>query len=437
VAKPGSAHGSNSWVAFITVGASALLIGVPAILPWLLERIISRAQGGAPSWQLAIRRLQLDSGTPARVVGGVAVVLAGAIALQLMLFAAANRYNVPSSSASQDSNGWVLVGSTPAAADEVTADLAKVPAAKQVDMLQSVTALGAPVPNSGTSGTNQSYYDITIASCPTIVRLTHAPNCADGDGFLVGNTGDPTNAKPGDVWNLVGATDMSEHPKSLGTYTVPHNLPKVTPPDNSGGPAPYISTGVLLTPGAAAKANLPADRNVMGWVLTDPNQFGAADQIANGVANLTWQVNVSSLSSADTLNADQKTFVTIRNALLGGSLFTLLLAGVSMLVLALEQVRERRRPLAVLAAAGVPRSALARSLLWQTAIPVVLAVVVAVGTGIGLAALVIRMTSMTMLMDWSTIGVFAGAALVLVLLVTALTLPALRSAMRLSALRSE
>ena len=91
------------------------------------------------------------------------------------------------------------------------------------------------------------------------------------------------------------------------------------------------------------------------WVLTDPNQVDATDQIATGVANLTWQVNVSSISAGDTLNADQKTFVTIRSVLLGGSLFTLLLAGVSMLVLALEQVRERRRPLAVLAAAGVPR----------------------------------------------------------------------------------
>ena len=47
------------------------------------------------------------------------------------------------------------------------------------------------------------------------------------------------------------------------------------------------------------------------------------------------------------------------------------------------------------------------------------------------------MTSMRMQMDWSTIGIFAGAALVLVLLVTAATLPALRSAMRLSALRTE
>jgi ABC-type antimicrobial peptide transport system permease subunit len=432
-AKPGSGHASNWWIALVTVGASALLVGVPAILPWLLERVISRAHGGAPSWQLAIRRLQLDSGTPARVVGGVAVVLAGAIAVQLMLFAAANRYNVPDASASKNTNGWVLVSSTEGAADQVTGDLATLPAAKHVDQLQTVSAISSTGP--GANG--QGYHEITVASCATIASVLHAPQCADGDAFVVGSSGDPGTTKAGDVWNMVGAEDISDHPKSLGQYTVPNNLIPATAPDNSGGPAPYISSGVLLTPAAGAKVALPADRNVVAWVLTDPHQIDATDQIATSLATLTWQVRVDSISGGDTLNTDQKTFVTIRSALLGGSLFTLLLAGVSMLVLALEQVRERRRPLAVLAAAGVPRSALARSLLWQTAVPVVLAVLVAVGTGIGLAALVMRMTSLTLRMDWSTIGIFTGSALVLVLLVTALTLPALRSAMRLSALRSE
>ena len=431
LAKPSSSHGSNSWVVLIAGGASALLIGVPAILPWLLERIISRVQGGAPSWQLAIRRLQMDSGTPARVVGGVAVVLAGAIALQLMLFATANRYNVHSSPDAND-GGWVLVGTTAAAADQVAAQLTKLPAAKRVDLIQTVNAIKANSPDTA----DQMDYSITVTSCQSIQRILHVANCVDGQAFLPSSKGDPVRINPGDTWSMFGAHDTFDHPKLLGSYTVPNNvIPVQVPTTTSMGP--YLGGGVVLTPGAAAGLNLPTDRYASAWVLTDPNQVDAADQIANGLAAFTWQVNVDSLTSGDVLNASQKTFVTIRSALLAGSLFTLLLAGVSMLVLALEQVRERRRPLAVLAAAGVPRTALGRSLLWQTAIPVVLAVVVAVGTGIGLAALVIRMTSMTLQIDWFTIGIFAGAALVLVLLVTALTLPALRSAMRLSALRTE
>jgi predicted lysophospholipase L1 biosynthesis ABC-type transport system permease subunit len=241
--------------------------------------------------------------------------------------------------------------------------------------------------------------------------------------------------KPGDTWTLVAAHDWSDNPKSLGAYTVPNNLTPLH--SQSSWPGRLFSNSVLLTPAAAAALNLPADKSAQSAVLTDPHHVDATDQMANGLADLTWQVNVNSINAGDTLSASQKSFLTIRSVLLAGSLCTLLLAGVSMLVLALEQVRERRRPLAVLAAAGVPRSTLARSLLWQTAVPMVLAVVVAVGTGIGLTALVIRTTSLRFQMDWSTVGVFAGATLVLVFLVTALTLPALRSAMRLSALRTE
>ncbi|HJP73549.1 MAG TPA: FtsX-like permease family protein [Pseudonocardiaceae bacterium] len=432
LAKPSNSHSTGAWTSLIAAGAAALLVGVPAILPWLLERIISRVQGGAPSWQLAIRRLQLDSGTPARVVGGVAVVLAGAIALQLLLFAAANRYNVPDSS--PDSlGGWVLVNTTVAAAGQVEADLATVPAVKQINMIETVNGFDAGKPDTN----DQMEYNITVVSCATIKNQLHAANCVDGDGFIPSYPGGSAlTVKPGAVWNLVGAHDRTDHPKIIGQYTVPANLTPLALRNNTT-PGPYFGDGVLLTPSAAAKINLPADRYTQAWVLTDPHQAGATDQIATAVAGLTWQADVQSLNEADVLTADQKTFVTIRSVLLAGSLFTLLLAGVSMLVLALEQVRERRRPLAVLAAAGVPRSALARSLLWQTAVPVVLGVIVAVGTGLGLAALVIRMTSMTMQLDWTTVGIFTGAALALVFLVTALTLPALRSAMRLSALRTE
>jgi ABC-type antimicrobial peptide transport system permease subunit len=161
------------------------------------------------------------------------------------------------------------------------------------------------------------------------------------------------------------------------------------------------------------------------------------EYVRNAVAAYPLQVFVESFDDPASLSVDQRTFLAIRNGLLIGSLFTLLLAGVSLLVLALEQVRERRRPLAILSAAGVPRAVLARSLLWQVAVPVGVGVVAATATGIGLAGLVLRMTSTRMVLDWSDIGVFSAAAVLLVLLVTAATLPALRNATRLSALRTE
>ena len=82
-------NGGTLWLGMLVVGSAALLAGVPVLLPYLLERTVSALRGGPVSWQLAIRRLQLDSGTPARVVAGVAVVLAGAIAVVTVLTATA------------------------------------------------------------------------------------------------------------------------------------------------------------------------------------------------------------------------------------------------------------------------------------------------------------------------------------------------------------
>ncbi|PRX45496.1 FtsX-like permease family protein [Prauserella shujinwangii] len=73
-------RGHNTAVAAGT-GSVLLLLGVPALTAWLTDRLVRRLRGGTPAWQLAVRRLQLDSGTPTRVVAGVTAVLAGAIAL--------------------------------------------------------------------------------------------------------------------------------------------------------------------------------------------------------------------------------------------------------------------------------------------------------------------------------------------------------------------
>jgi hypothetical protein len=213
--------------------------------------------------------------------------------------------------------------------------------------------------------------------------------------------------------------------------------------DRADTPAPIADISqlqggsLLITPGAIAGVRLPPALDVETIVRTDPNQPNGLDHVRNAVAAYPLQAFVETFNDPASLSVDQRAFLTIRNGLLAGSLFTLLLAGVSLLVLALEQVRERRRPLAMLSAAGVPGSVLARSLLWQVAVPVGIGVVAATATGIGLAALVLRMTSTRMVLDWPDIGVFCAAAVLLVLLVTAATLPALRNATRLSALRTE
>ena len=63
-------------------------------------------------------------------------------------------------------------------------------------------------------------------------------------------------------------------------------------------------------------------------------------------------------------------FAQLRRAMLVGASIVIGLIGLSLLLTALEQLRERRRLLAVLVAFGTRRSTLGWSLLWQSAVPV-------------------------------------------------------------------
>lgn len=69
----------------VSGGIASALVAIPVLLPWLVERAVAPLTGGSPSWQLAVRRLQADSGTPSRVVAGIAVVLAAAVGGQTII----------------------------------------------------------------------------------------------------------------------------------------------------------------------------------------------------------------------------------------------------------------------------------------------------------------------------------------------------------------
>lgn len=79
----------------VTGGVVLLLVGVTALLPWIVEAVVARLGAGGVAWQLAVRRLQLSSGTAARMVNGIAVAVAGAIALQMLFAGVEDDYTRP------------------------------------------------------------------------------------------------------------------------------------------------------------------------------------------------------------------------------------------------------------------------------------------------------------------------------------------------------
>ncbi|MBW8698015.1 hypothetical protein MBT84_00380 [Streptomyces sp. MBT84] len=113
------------------------------------------------------------------------------------------------------------------------------------------------------------------------------------------------------------------------------------------------------------------------------------------------------------------------------------LIGASLLVSTLEQLRERRRLLAVLVVFGTRRSVLGLSVLWQTAVPVVLGLMVAVVGGLGLGAALLKTVHTPFYIEWASVGTMSGVGGAAILVVTALTMPALWRMMRPDGLRTE
>jgi len=91
----------------------------------------------------------------------------------------------------------------------------------------------------------------------------------------------------------------------------------------------------------------------------------------------------------------------------------------------------------VLVAFGTRRSTLSWSLLWQSAVPVGLGLLVALATGIGLGAILLAVIDTGIRVAWLDVFAMVATGAVVVLLVTAASLPVLFRTMRPEGLRTE
>ncbi|MFB9932123.1 FtsX-like permease family protein [Amycolatopsis halotolerans] len=416
VVSPGS--GDQGAAMALAVGSVFLLVGVAALLPWLVERIVERLQGGPPSWQLAVRRLQLDSGTASRVVSGLVVVLAGTILVQGVLTSMTNR----TSRAYHTPDG---VAAAPVRVDTTTAHEAEV--RQRLSGVAGVTGVHSAKSVQFKSGEQHVFG--TLGDCVALKTQANIGDCADGDVFYVAGS----SAQPAPK----GELRMTNYRKDVEVdgpkWTVPDNIRVVSSANDAKG----VSGDLMITPGALGGIQAPGER--LQLLVAGP---GGADALIDGVATelrpLAWKAEVGRTDYlADFSGRDDRMLASFRAVLLTASLFVLAVAAMSLLMLSIEQISERRRPLAALSASGVPIGVLARGSLWQTAVPVVVGVVLAVGAGLGLTAPILRLAKMPMMVDGGVLAGLAGAAVAAVLLVTALTLPLLRQVTRLDTLRSE
>ncbi|GHC67196.1 FtsX-like permease family protein [Streptomyces violaceochromogenes] len=420
----GQGDDGGSFNQYLVVGGvMLLLIGVTALLPWVVETVVARLGSGGVAWQLAVRRLQLSSGVAARMVNGIAVAVAGAIALQ-MLFAGvegnytrASQYDVSRAQMSVD----VPDGS----------DAAPVAAQyRDTEGIRKVTVLSDF--HLGDRREADALIQITVADCASLREVATLPDCRDGDVFAAkGSEYDSDSdrlAVPGTpLWA------ESEETGRTGDRTVSWTVPRdIRQAESREDPTGYERGGILITPGALP-GKLKTLMSTRLFLSVDPSVPDAYDHVRNTAARLdptsqpmTWH----SIESNDR-------YAAIRTGLSVGAACVLALIGASLLVSQLEQLRERRKLLSSLVAFGTRRRTLGLSVLWQTAIPIGLGLLLAAAVGMTLGAVLLRMTNTSVRVDWPSVLSVTGIGAGVVLVVTLLSLPPLMKLMRPDGLRTE
>ncbi|MDX3076857.1 ABC transporter permease [Streptomyces sp. NPDC088354] len=410
--------------AMVISGTVLLLVGVTALLPWIVEAVVGRLGAGWPSWQLAVRRLQLSSGTAARTVNGIAVAVAGAVALQMLFAGVEADYTRHTG---QDLKRAQMVVALPAA-DPVDDAARRLGNTRGV---RSATGLADGVLGERPTAPDR-YVELTVGNCDALREVAELPSCRDGDAFVIGNREyDQDTAELAHPGRLVYVDPGYE--QGAAGLRVPWRLPRALRTAGlRSDPSGYERGGVLVTPGAFP-ATATAALTGKVYVSLDPAVPDARELLRNTAARIDPLASPVAFAATE----QSRRFSAIRTGLFVGATCVLLLIGASLLVSQLEQLRERRRLLSMLVAFGTRRRTLSLSVLWQTALPVALGLVLACAVGIGLGAVLLRMVNAAVGVDWPGVAAMAGIAAGVVLLVTSLSLPPLVRMMRPDGLRTE
>lgn len=431
--------GGDAANAQVILGVALLLLGVAALLPWLVGAVVSRLDGtgpGGPSWHLAVRRLQLSStaallfGQRDHRRGG------GALAVQLLLTGTQNLDEQPRGPA------WTVVD----AHDDT------VPAARAPEMYARLRAsVGVRAAHAMVSGHADSArhhqthadtapgegddpepYPVTVADCATLRQLADIGTCSRGSVFLVKDPEGPSHPHPGERLALDPVGSRSDH-RAPALWSVPRTARPATA--RPSGLRPAFLTPVLLATPEALPPTLLRHPHVTVLLRLDPHTPDAIEYVRNTAAAISPQIGFTTFGFSSV--ADTDTLDAARHGLTACAAAVLLLIGCGLLITALEQLRDRARVLSALDALGTPRAVLGRAVLWQTAVPVALGLALALGCGLALGSLLLHMANRPLQADWWGILVLTGTAAVVVLGVTLLSLPLLWRLMRPDGLRTE
>jgi hypothetical protein len=184
-------------------------------------------------------------------------------------------------------------------------------------------------------------------------------------------------------------------------------------------------TSLVLTPGAlGADADAVLGSSNLDLRIPAANPSSAtADRLRTAFAGMTWRATVETSAEFVTTGTRGTLSETARTAVVLGATLTLLVAAAGLLLMAVEQLTERRRVLTLTVAAGVPRSLITRSLIIGAAIPLLAGVALADIVGCALALFLLELIGQPWGIDWAAVAAYSGVSVLVVMLTTVAVLP--------------
>lgn len=407
--------GAGSTPLAMVAGMVLFLAGAAAVTPWLFQVAVASARGGGVARTLAVRRLRADGTAETRIVAGVVVAVAGVIALQTVLAGVEKDFGEPRPLSPGAPLYYAdIPDQDPLTADETATRLAVSPAVEDA----RATVLYHDAADSAGRLT------MRVGGCDALRQYARIGACSDGDTFVV--EGGKNRPEPGDRLQVARGGDET-------AWTLPGSTRAVPPSEfTTEMTAPGEAGGVLATPGAISGAGLPHAPIRVAFDLA-PGKPRAMEEVRTAVRD----VSPLGRTVVNRVVDGHEVIAPIRALLTAAVSMSLAVIGLGLLISTVEQLRESRRPLAVLAASGVRRRTLAASVLYQAAIPLATGLAVAAAVGTVLGGLLLRVIDYPVEFDPVAIAATTGVAAAVVLAVTLLSLPALARLVRPDNLRAE
>ncbi|SHE50754.1 FtsX-like permease family protein [Streptoalloteichus hindustanus] len=411
---------SFTWVEnMLAIAVVLVLVGCAALAPWLVDLLARRWRPGALPVLLAVRRLRHDTTSP-RILAGLVVVIASGLTLQVML-ETGERADTSFTTRHADAGVAVSVPTdlrSGGVVDQVRRDVLQIPG------VRSVTGVRVLVPVARDAAEARWLPQVIVLECDALAGMG-VRDCRAGKAWHQGEM------------PLVGeSVVLRDQTGARVPWSVP---PTELLPDRDAARRTlpmFLSEDAVVV---AAGANPALERGPVHILHVE----GEAGNLAERVAAVAQRVD-RMMHVHTGWTPRERRLTSVRDVALPGLGVVLLLAALSLVVAALDQVGERRRSLAVLTAVGVPRRAQAWAVLWQNAVLAAVAFVVAVPAGVVTGGLVLLASGGLawkelgeITVSWASLGAAAVVVTALMLLVTALTLPAVRAAVHPTALRHE